>query len=67
METTTLTCKCFVERNGYWTGRRCKFKAKFIVTTSDGPKPMCGIHKNRMVRRGWHNSVVVVPLDEAKP
>lgn len=52
-----MRCKALVERNGYFTGVKCKREATFIVTNfeSEDVRYLCTQHKNKMLKNGgWY-------------
>ena len=52
-----MKCKHLVERNGYYTGRKCSRQATQMVTMSveaEDVRPMCTQHANATVSESAH-------------
>ena len=62
-----MRCKHDVERNGYYTGRKCSREATQLVTVSaeaEDVRAMCTQHANQEVQRSghWPNPITAEPL-----
>lgn len=64
-----MKCKHLVERNGYYTGRKCSREATHLVTMSaetEDVRPMCTQHTNAEVARSahWPEPITATPIEE---
>lgn len=64
-----MRCSSLVERNGYFTGRRCSRTSTFKITNIETgeERHVCTVHKNQVQRREWwriaHGKIVIGPRE----
>lgn len=67
-----MKCRAEILRSGYYTGKRCKREATFVVSVDGGiERELCTQHKNVWAKANWyavdHDRAHIDPAPEWRP